>query len=212
MKVKVYFHGHLRDKIKKDFIMIEAETAYDALKAIAVKYQKDLKAPLDIGRWKIKIKDYDSKESWFVPLFTSELHVYPLFRAAKSQWATIAIGATLMLLAGPVGGMFKASATMAAAAATAQTAMSSAVTSFMFNAGLAMVLSGVMNILFPVPTLNTSEEASTNSKYLNGSNANTAAAGTRIPFGYGLFKVSGHFISYNISTTTIRVINNKESS
>lgn len=192
--------------------MIEAETAYDALKAIAVKYQKDLKAPLDIGRWKIKIKDYDSKESWFVPLFTSELHVYPLFRAAKSQWATIAIGATLMLLAGPVGGMFTASATTAAAAATAQTAMSSAVTSFMFNAGLAMVLSGVMNILFPVPTLNTSEEASTNSKYLNGSNANTAAAGTRIPFGYGLFKVSGHFISYNISTTTIRVINNKESS
>lgn len=192
--------------------MIEAETAYDALKAIAVKYQKDLKAPLDIGRWKIKIKDYDSKESWFVPLFTSELHVYPLFRAAKSQWATIAIGATLMLLAGPVGGMFTTSVTTAAATATAQTAMSSAVTSFMFNVGLAMVLSGVMNILFPVPTLNTSEEASTNSKYLNGSNANTAAAGTRIPFGYGLFKVSGHFISYNISTTTIRVINNKESS
>lgn len=212
MKVKVYFHGHLRDKIKKDFIMIEAETAYDALKAIAVKYQKDLKAPLDIGRWKIKIKDYDSKESWFVPLFTSELHVYPLFRAAKSQWATIAIGATLMLLAGPVGGMFTATASTAAATATAQTAMSSVVTSFMFNAGLAMVLSGVMNILFPVPTLNTSQEASTNSKYLNGSNANTAAAGTRIPFGYGLFKVSGHFISYNISTTTIRVITNKESS
>lgn len=208
MKVKVYFHGHLRDKIKKEFITLEAETAYDALKAIAVKYQKDLKAPLDIGRWKIRIKGYDSKESWFVPLYTSELHIYPLFKAAKSNWAMVAVGAALMVVAPYLAG----ATAFGLGAAFMGATVGGALGSFALTTGIALVLSGVMNLLFPTPTLNTSEEASTNSKYLNGSNANTVAAGTRIPFGYGLFKVAGHFISYNISSTTIKVINSKESS
>lgn len=53
--------------------------------------------------------------------------------------------------------------------------------------------------------MNTSEEIENNSKYL-GTIGNTVVAGTRIPFGYGLYKVSGHFISYNVSSTTIRVL------
>lgn len=120
----------------------------------------------------------------------------------------IAVGAALMVVAPYLAG----ATAFGLGTAFMGTTVGGALGSFALTTGIALVLSGVMNLLFPTPTLNTSEEASTNSKYLNGSNANTVAAGTRIPFGYGLFKVAGHFISYNISSTTIKVINSKESS
>lgn len=219
MKIKVYFHGHLKEKIKKDFLEVEATTVYDALKNIAGKYQKQLKAPLDIGRWKVKVKDYDTKESWYVPIFTNELHIYPIFKTAKSQWTTIAIGVALVAVTAGAGaiagavatGIGASSATVSAAVVAGNTFAASAMGTFITNVGVSLILSGICNLLFPTPKMNTSQEAQTNSKYLNGSSANTAAAGTRIPFGYGLFRVSGHYISYNISTTTVRVVDFRKS-
>jgi predicted phage tail protein len=67
------------------------------------------------------------------------------------------------------------------------------------------MLSGALQYLF-TPTVNTSSDESTNSKYLNGANANTTAAGTRIPFGYGLFRVAGHYISYNVTSSILRTV------
>lgn len=201
-KLKIYLHGHLKDKIKKDYVEVEANTVYDGLKALVSKYKKELKAPIDLGRWKIRIRDFDTKESWYVPLFVDNIHIYPMFKTAKSQWATIAIGVGLMLLAGPAGGLFVNTVTTGAATATAATATSVAVTQFMTYAGTALLMQGVMNLLFPVPKMNTSAEAKTNSKYL-GSPETTTAAGTRIPFGYGKYKIAGHYISYNISSTLL---------
>ena len=201
-KLKIYLHGHLKDKIKREYVEVEANTVYDGLKALVYKYKKELKAPIDLGRWKIRVRDFDTKESWYVPLFVDSIHIYPLFKTAKSQWATIAIGVGLMLLAGPVGGLFANTVTTGAATATAATATSVAVTQFMTYAGTALLIQGVMNLLFPTPKMDTSSEAKTNSKYL-GSPETTTAAGTRIPFGYGKYKIAGHYISYNISSTLL---------
>lgn len=55
------------------------------------------------------------------------------------------------------------------------------------------------------PHVSNHEEQRLNSKYL-GTIGTTTAAGTRIPFGYGLYKLSGHIISYNVSTTKLKVI------
>jgi predicted phage tail protein len=211
-KVTVYLHGQLRDKTGQNKIVLDASTAVEALKIIAARYKKELKAPLDIGRWKVIVKDYDTKEAMYVPLFTDELHVYPLFKTAKSQWASIAIGATLMVAGAYVAGAYGvASAGGTVANGVAQTGATTgnwAMTAnqFLTTAGLSLVLTGVMNILFPTATNNTSSEASTNSKYLNGANSNTTAAGTRIPFGYGLFKISGHYISYNVTSSILRTV------
>lgn len=199
MKIKLYLHGHLKTKVQKDFVEVEAITMHDALQALAHLYQKELKAPLDIGRWKIKIKNYETRESWFVPLYTEEAHLYPVFRTAKSNWLSVAVGVTLMAVA-----VF-ATGGLGAAMATAIGSTGLTVGGLTFSAGLALTMSGIMNLLYPAPTLNTSNEASSNSKYL-GAQGNTAAAGTRIPFGYGLFKVSGHYISYNVTSTLLRVI------
>lgn len=196
MLVKLYLHGHLKDKIKQDFIEVEATTLYDALHSLAFRYQKELKAPLDIGRWRIIIKDYETKESWFVPLYTDEIHIFPTFRTAKSKWVQIGIGVVLMaaaVFAGPLG--------MAGLMAT--TVGTSTVGAITFSVGLSMALTGVVNMLTPTPKNDTyTSSTENNSKYL-GAQGNTVAAGTRIPFGYGKFKISGHFISYNISSTAV---------
>lgn len=193
MLVRIYLHGHLRDKVKKDFVETESTTVMDALQFLAYTYKKELKVPLDLGRWKVKVKDYETKESWYVPLMENEIHVYPVFKTAKSSWAQIGIGATLMVvgyLAAPVTG--GASLSLSAIAANA-----------VFSAGVAIALQGVMSLLFPTPKLDTAKP--TDSKYL-GAQGNTVAVGTRIPFGYGLFKIAGHYISYNVSSTTVREI------
>lgn len=197
MRVKLYLHGHLKNKIKKDYIEVEATTLYDALHFLASNYTEQLKAPLDIGRWKIKIKDYETKESWFVPLYTEEVHIFPIFKTAKSKWLSVGIGVVLMAVAsittGPIGG--------AMAAEIGATGLT--VGGMTFSLGLSMALTGVVGLLTPAPK-NDTYTASTenNSKYL-GTPGNTVAAGTRIPFGYGLFKIDGHFISYNISSTAV---------
>lgn len=197
MLVKLYLHGHLKSKVQKDFVEVEATTLYDALHSLAFRYQKELKAPLDIGRWRIMIKDYETKESWFVPLYSNEIHVFPTFRTAKSKWVQVGIGVVLMAVAfvttGPVGSVMTTSIGVGEAT----------VGTMVFTAGLNLTLQGVVNLLTPTPKNDTlSSSTENNSKYL-GAQGNTVAAGTRIPFGYGMFKVSGHFISYNVSSTTV---------
>lgn len=201
MLVKLYLHGHLRNKVKKDFVEVEANTLYDALHSLAFRYQKELKAPLDIGRWKVMVKGYETKESWFVPFYSSEIHIFPVFKTAKSKWVSIGIGVTLMAVAVLASG--GALGATAAGIANATISGSLTVGAATFSTGLALTLQGVANLLTPTPkndTLTSSTE--NNSKYL-GAQGNTVAAGTRIPLGYGLFKVSGHFISYNISETNV---------
>ena len=209
MRVKIYLHGHLRDKINKEYVEVEALTVYEALRALTSKYEKQLKAPLDIGRWKVKVKDYDTKESWYVPIFTESLHIYPLFRTAKSSWTTVIVGSLMvagaLLLPGVgalgIGAMVSASTTVAGVSISAA--------SIMFSTGMSLLMTGLMSSLFPAPDMSTSQGIDNNSKYL-GSPGNTAAAGTRIPIGYGLYKVSGHFISYNISTTVVKLVSKEE--
>jgi predicted phage tail protein len=211
-KVTIYLHGHLREKTGQSQITVEAGTAFEALKIVANRYKKELKAPLDVGRWKVKVKGYETKEAIYVPLFTDKLHVYPVFKTAKSQWVQIAIGATLMTVGAYIGGAYGVTSTggtvsNGVAQAGATTGNWAVTTSaFMTNAGMAMIMSGVLGILFPTATNNTSGEASTNSKYLNGANSNTTAAGTRIPFGYGLFRIAGHYISYNVTSSILKTV------
>lgn len=203
-RLKIYLHGHLKDKIKKEYVEVEANTIYDGLKALVSKYKKELKAPIDLGRWKIRVRDFDTKESWYVPLFVNEIHIYPLFKTAKSQWATIAIGAALIIGGAWVTGAYGVTAAGGFGSAVTSTSANWAVYAgqAMTYAGASLIIQGVMDLLFPVPKTNTSAEAKTNSKYL-GSPETTVAAGTRIPFGYGKYKLGGHYISYNISSTLL---------
>ena len=187
MKVKLFLHGHLKNKVQKDFVEVEAFNLYEALQQLAVNYQKELKAPLDVGRWKIKAKGYETKESWYVPLMDKEVHIYPSFNLSKKIGVQTIVGAVLIV----VGAIL----TFVPGA--------NAFGWGMIKVGAALMASGLLTDLFTkAPKVNTATEELTNSAYL-GSQGNTTAIGTRIPFGYGLFKVAGHYISYNITSTKV---------
>lgn len=180
MRVKIFLHGHLKEKIGTDFVYTEARTAYEAMKSIGVRYKKVLKAPLDLGKWKVKLKDYESRDKLMGRIRHNVLHLYPMFRTAKGAngfLGYVQIVAGLLLIA---GGILYGQP-------------------LAFKVGVALLMGGIYQT-FMVPKIDTSELEDTNSMYL-GAAEHTTAAGTRIPFGYGKFKITGHYISYNTSST-----------
>lgn len=192
MKVKLYLHGHLKDKVQKDFVEVEATTLIDALKNLEFKYRKVLKAPMDIGRWKIRVKGFEDKESWYVPLFVNEIHIYPAFRLGKSAKTggviQMIVGTTLIVVGAAVG-IF-----------TGWSGVGGYVGVSMVSTGIALLAQGILSYFF-TPVNDTS---GSNSKYL-GAGQNTTKSGTRIPIGYGTFKIAGQILSYNVSSSNLKV-------
>ena len=187
MQVKIFLHGHLKEKIGADFVCTDARTAYEAMKSIGVRYKKVLKAPLDLGKWKVVLKDYGTKEKLLGRIRHNVLHLYPTFRTAKSAGVTqIVVGAFLIAAA------IIMPATVALWGAVTLSASTVAL------AGASLILSGALTMMM-APDLST-DNTDTKDKYL-GAGEHTTAAGTRIPFGYGKFKIAGHYISYNTSST-----------
>lgn len=188
MKVKLYLHGHLRDKVQQNMVEVEANTLLDALKNFELKYRKVLKAPLDIGKWRIRIKDFETEESWRVPLFVDEVHIYPMFRMGKSTKTSglvqTVIGVTLVAVG----------AVISTLGGSPQVGLP------LMMSGISMMAQGLLTLLYPQPDTSTG----TNSKYF-GTGQNTTKAGTRIAFGYGLYKIAGQIISYNVSSSNIKV-------
>lgn len=197
-KIKVYFHGYLKKLFPKP-IELQAETAYEAIRNISFNYPQ-FKAPLDIGRYRIRIKDYDSLESLKVPLFTDSLHIYPFFKMGKSSgWVQIAIGVALVALGGVGLAVYEAGLAASAAAGSGLAAAGLAGLNGLVYAGVGMLVGGVISLLAPQPKLDNDMVSDPSaSKYL-GAPKNTVAVGTRIPIGYGLFRVYGHYISFNIN-------------
>lgn len=219
MLTKVNLHGHLKEKVSED-ITLEATNIADILMQLTLKYPQ-LKAPLHIGRWPIKIKEYETKESFYLPLFTKEVDIYPLFNPNKSSWLSIGIGVGLVVLGGFAAAAYSAAAASAAAASASSGAAMGALggsalsaSAFMSSGtmltglasnlaigiGTSLIIGGVMQMLSPSPKVSANSGDPEASKYL-GAPGNTVALGTYIPIGYGKFKVGGHYISFNISTT-----------
>lgn len=213
MSIKINLHGHLKEKVP-EIINLEAGTVIDVLKQLTIKYPQ-LKAPLHIGRWPVKIKDYDTKESFYLPLYTKELDIYPLFETAKSEWVSIGIGVALVVAGGFAAAAYSAAYAGAAAASAKAAALgySISASSFMssgtmllgmaanamIGVGTSLLIGGIMQAISPSPKVTANASDPEASKYL-GAPGNTTALGTYIPIGYGKFKVSGHYISFNIST------------
>jgi predicted phage tail protein len=67
----------------------------------------------------------------------------------------------------------------------------------MIEIGAAMMLSGTVQLLTPVPKIrNTQESQVAESRFFN-SNQNTTAIGTRIAVAYGRNKIYGQLLSFN---------------
>ena len=189
MKVKLHFYGHLIEKIGSDTIELVADSARDAINQLCRLYPK-LKAPVTVGRYRIKIDGLKTVEQLNGPLLDEELHLRPFEGFAGGDGimqiivgvVLIVVGA-LMLFLGIPGG------------------------EFVIKLGIAFVIGGITTLLFPAPTMETSDTSDPEGSKYVGAHQNTVAVGTRIALGYGLYRVGGHYISFNI--TTKDVINGK---
>lgn len=202
-KVKIKFHGFLGDLIP-EVIEGSFETLHDVIMYLSHNYPK-FKAPLDIGRYIIKIDGYESRESIYCPLYTDNIDIRPASLFSKSSgMGTIIVGVAIIALAVLTGG---AAAAIAAglSGALGTTVTAAAVSSFALQLGIAgglMVLTGLLTYMTTPTIKNKGDHAAGDNKYL-GTPGNTTASGTAIPIGYGKFKVSGHFLSFNISSSSV---------
>lgn len=121
-----------------------------------------------------------------------EINIMPAFVGGKrGGFIQILVGAALVAVSlavpglGTIGGI--------------------AVASILFNAGLSLVLAGVMSLLAPKPPSSTpAGENPEGSKYLPAS-GNTTRIGTRVPMGYGRQQVFGHILSFNVTAEGVTV-------
>ena len=185
-KVKIKFHGFL-EKLIPEVIEGSFETLHDAIMYVSHNYPA-LKAPLEIGRYAIQIPGYTTRESIYCKLYTDNIDIYPYTEMSKSEgMGQIIVGATMIAVAFVANIFFPGNSASA----------------YLATWGLTLMVFGTLTYLLTPKLKNKSDDGSSaDNKYL-GSPANTTASGTPIPIGYGLFKVHGHYLSFNISSSSL---------
>lgn len=174
--IEVHLHGSLKS-LHEGPIRIEAKTAAEAVEAIS-RQLKGFRPSFARGYRRIKVVDHETIESLYQPLTTNELHIVPQLNGGKKGgFIQVLIGAAMIAAAFLIPGL-------------------GAFGAMLMKAGALLILGGIASILAPAP----SSETEQRSLYL-GSPGNTVRIGTRIPILYGEFKVSGHFLSFDINAT-----------
>lgn len=198
MLVKIIFHGALK-KICPDVYKVEANTPAEAIRGITNQFRDKL-IRRDGQRFICSVKECPNDIDLNSCFRSEELNLYPAFCASgggrSTTWTTIAIGALIVLASiflGPGG--------FAAAMSAANWGAWSAGFALM---GTSMVVSGLTNMFFG-PNIDTANSADNpESSKTFGNSGNTTKIGTRIPIGYGKYKVAGQYLSINTSAISTK--------
>lgn len=161
-------------------IEIEADTVWDAVEGVTMQvagFKPDLS-----GRKTIQVVGFDTIErlkAWDDT--TTDIYIMPALTFGKrGGLIQTIIGVTLIVVG------FVLSFTPLAP-----------LSPFLINAGIAMTIGGIMQMLTPQPQLSVNNEDQVRSKYL-ATNRNTVKIGTPIPLLYGRRRIGGHILSLNI--------------
>lgn len=184
MFVKVLFHGALK-RICPDEYKVDVSTPAEAIRAVTNQF-KDKLIRKDGQRFVCSVKECPRDVDLNSSLRSDELNIYPSFCASgggKKPGVFQMVVGTILVVIGAVllfyvpGGQ--------------------AVGAFMMKMGGAIALSGLAQTLFPtkLPTANDSNNPESSKAF--GNSGNTTKIGTRIPIGYGKYKVAGQYLSIN---------------
>lgn len=201
MFIKVLFHGALK-RICPDEYKVDVNTPAEAIRAVTNQFRDKL-IRKDGQRFVCSVKECPRDVDLNSSVRGDEINIYPAFCASggggknTGSWVTIAIGAVLIaaaILAGPGGWAI-------AGVGAGWISGSTAATMCIMGAG--MMLSGMTNLLFSskLPTANDSNNPDSSKAF--GNSGNTTKIGTRIPIGYGKYKISGHYLSINTIATDL---------
>lgn len=164
----VHLHGVLRERYGDSFVM-QSETVADAIEGLS-RQLPDF--PRDLL---IDVPGFGSEDLLREPTEATEIHLVPAMFGGGGKFASIILGAAMVVLA--------IALPVSAMAWSIALAVS----------GGTMMAVGVMNLFMKTPSIGKSNDPEA-SQYL-GLNKNTAEIGTFIPLAWGRIKLYGHWVS-----------------
>ena len=176
--MRVIFHGILR-RLCPEVYDLKVDSPYEALTALVTQIPA-LAAMRNGEGYLCRVAGCDTLQDLFRPTDAAEIHVVPDYTVGKSKsssWIQIGLGALLIVAA------------VIAAPVAPQLSV------FLFSTGVSLIAGGLLALLAKSPSRDDNPDAS---KYL-GEPGNTTANGTRIPIAYGVNRLYGHFLSYDVN-------------
>ena len=195
---KVKLHGELAEFVgHKEFDAVIRCTA-DAVKFLVCNF-KGIEAHMNNRYYRVIINDNDvAEEELHDPIGASDINIVPVITGSGGNFGKILLGAALIGSAFAFGGLTFAGGlgkSLAAAGGFTKAA---------FGIGSALVLSGVSDMLFPMPKFKEYEnEEDPRISFSFSGVQNTARAGTSIPLCYGEIVTGSVVISAGIDTHQI---------
>ena len=198
-KVKLY--GELADFVGHKELDAVINSTADAIRFLVSNFPK-LEAHMANRHYKVLVDDYDIDETELHnPIGQSDISIVPVISGAGGNFGKILLGAALIGGAFAFGGLsfggsFKAfGANLAAAPGLTKAA---------FGLGAALVLSGVSDMLFPVPDIpDFANEEDPRISFSFSGVQNTSRAGTSHPIAYGEIVTGSVVISAGIDTNQV---------
>ena len=191
MLVKVIFHGVLK-KLCPDEYKVEAETAAEAIRGVTNQLRKKL-VRKDGTMFQVVCKQCLTRFAFFSHIpeseETFELDLYPAFvpsggNANVGNRILMTIGAVIAFVGALVAAFIPGGQPLGIA---------------MMKFGMTMMAAAAVGMLVNLfmPEEKDTASDSTESSRTFGANTNTTKIGTRIPIGYGKYKIYGHYLSVN---------------
>ena len=190
--VRIILHGALRRAMPGGLTSFECEarTPSEAIRALF--NQHPPRAPAPGRKWVVAIAGCDSEAALHSPIAGPELHVMPAMMGAgggSGGFIQIVVGIVLIAVSFIPGMQWAAP--------------------YLVAAGISMIAGGAISLLSPQPKLSTPDTSVPDnpeeSRYL-GAAGNTTKSGTRIPYGFGRYKVPGHYLHFDVEAEPAEVL------
>ena len=200
---KLKLHGELAKFVGQDEFEAVMRTSAEAIRFLVTNFPK-VEAYMSDKYYQVLVGKEDiDKEDLHNPLGQDDINIVPVITGAggRSPFGRILLGAALIgaSFIFPGGGLFSYYSFSGVAAGTGiGTAIGTAVSAI----GAGLVLNGVSELLFPLPTPDAQEDDPRISFAFNGL-TNTSRAGTAHPIVYGEIVTGSVVISAGIDTNQV---------
>mgnify|MGYP003137672240 FL=1 len=198
MTTKLKLHGQLAEFIGNDEFYIQANTVAKSISFLVNNFPK-VEGYMNDKYYKVLVNNLEvDKEEIHYPTGTQEIQIVPVISGA-GNFGKILLGAALIAISFGAGGIISTGTMSFAAGAEIAFGAKAA-----FGIGAMLVLSGVSNMLFPVPEIDSSGGESDPRVSFNFSGLqNTSRAGTPVPICYGEVITGSVVISGSVTTDEV---------
>ena len=198
MLKKVKLYGELADFVgHKEFDAVINSTA-DAVKFLVTNFPQ-LEGHMNDRYYKVIVNDYDiGEDELHDPIGSEGVSIVPVISGSGGNFGKIFLGALL------IGGAFMFGGLTFGTGFGKSLAAANGLTKAAFGIGSALVLSGVSDMLFPMPQFKEfSNEEDPRISFSFSGVQNTDRAGTSIPLCYGEIVTGSVVISAGIDTQQV---------